>query len=333
MVHISTDPFEGNDSSVYDVNYVSFNMKVMRDSLISSLEKFWQCIKIKADDYVLKNNIENINAQREEFFGFLEGSVQQSHEIRNYSLKLRLFINSFREDSFSNDEYFKELESLLDDTKKNLKSAETLQAQVRRIKNELVRIGEDLNKYQEDIQRDPENVKSKCKDNFDKTQYWMKMFGLTRYASPLVGAGVGLAAGSVVVFLAGAGVGLSSEVFRRKYSSQNDEERRQLEEQRDELITNIDIVLANFESLSMAIAQLIVYWEIQSTTISVLSTKLNEVKDEQNHNKLLIRVIDKTIKDLESDELFSKDFCVAVRVLMARYELRSISEGTQDDEF
>ncbi|CAG8718575.1 9445_t:CDS:2, partial [Racocetra fulgida] len=255
MVHISTDPFEGNDSSVYDVNYVSFNMKVMRDSLISSLEKFWQCIEIKADDYVLKNNIENINAQREEFFGFLEGSVQQSHEVRSYSSKLRLFINSFREDSFSNDEYFKEL---LNDTKKNLKSAETLQAQVRRIKNELVRIG-DLNKYQEDIQHDPENVKSKCKDDFDKTQYWMKMFGLTLCASPLV-AGVGLADGSGVVFLAGAGNPIKSI--------------------------------------------------IQSTTISDLSTKLNEVKDEQNYNKLLIRVIDKTIKDLESDELFSKEFCV-----------------------
>ncbi|CAG8528668.1 9862_t:CDS:2, partial [Cetraspora pellucida] len=248
------------------------------------------------------------------------GSVQQSHEIRRYSSKLRIFINCFREDSFSNDVYFKELESLSNDTKNNLESAGILQAQIRAIKNELIRIGEDLNGYKEGIQRDPENVRSKCKDDLDTSKYWTDIFGVTRNTS--LALGVGLAAVSGVAFLAGAAGGLASEYFRRRYSSQSDENRRRLENQRDELINNIVIVLANFESLNMAIAQLIGYWEIQSTTISDLSNKLNEVKDEQNYNKLLIRVIDKTIRDLESDELFSKNFCITIRTLMAKYESR-----------
>ncbi|CAG8495720.1 19034_t:CDS:2 [Cetraspora pellucida] len=321
MVHISTNLFEENGPSVYDVNYVSFNMEAMRDVLISSLENFWKCIEVNADDYVFKNNIKDINVQRKEFFRFLEGSVQQSHEIRRYSSKLRIFINCFHEDSFSNDEYFKELDSLLNDTKKNLESAEKLQAQIREIKNELVRIGEDINIYKEDIQHDLENVKSRCKDDLDKTKCRMNISGFIRNVSLALG-GLGVVSG--VIFLAGAGavLGLASEHCRRRYLSQCDENRRQLENQRDELITNIAIVLSNFESLNMAIAQLIGYWEIQSTTISDLSNKLNKVKDEQNYNKLLIRVIDKNITDLESDELFSKNFCITIRTLMTRYESR-----------
>ncbi|CAG8682868.1 9093_t:CDS:2 [Dentiscutata erythropus] len=289
MVHISTDFFDGN-TSTHDVNYVNFNMKLMRNNLASSLEKFWQCVEVKAEDYVLKNSVNEINIQREEFISFLEESIQQSHVIRSYSSKLQLFLNCFRENSLSIDDYHKELESLLNDTKTNLKSAETLQAHVRNIKNDLVKIGDDLNSYQENIQHDPENVQSKSKDDFDNTKTKMKTSAFFRNIGILSGI-VGLVAGNVALIIGGASTGIGSEISRKSY-------------------------------LSQTMGQLIGYWEIQSTTIYDLLDKLNSARNEQNFNNMLIRVIDKTIKDLESDELFSKDFCVSVRALMAKYELK-----------
>ncbi|CAG8735793.1 14754_t:CDS:2, partial [Gigaspora margarita] len=139
----------------------------------SSLEKFWQCVEVKAEDYVLKYSVNEINTQREKFFNFLEGSIQQSHVIRKYSSKLQLFLNSFLEDSLSIDEYYKELESLLNDTKINLKSAEILQARIK------------------DIQHDPEKVKSKSKDKFDKSNAKMKTSTLFRnvgFLSRIIGS-------------------------------------------------------------------------------------------------------------------------------------------------
>ncbi|CAG8454692.1 12724_t:CDS:2 [Dentiscutata heterogama] len=321
MVHISTDFSEYDNSSAHDVNYVNFNMKLMRNNLASSLEKFWQCVEVKAEDYMLKNSVNEINIQREEFISFLEGSIQQSHVIRGYSSKLQLFLNCFRENSLSIDEYHKELESLLNDTKTNLKSAEMLQAQVRKIKNELVKIGDDINSYQENIQHDPENVQSKSKDDFDKTKTKMKTSAFFRNVGILSGI-VGLVAGNVALIIGGASTGIGSEISRKNYLSQSNDIRKQLVKESDELITYIDIVATNFESIKTAMGQLIGYWEIQSTTIYDLLDKLNSARNEQNFNNMLMRVIDKTIKDLESDELFSKDFCVSVRALMAKYELK-----------
>ncbi|CAG8815148.1 20600_t:CDS:2, partial [Gigaspora rosea] len=167
----------------------------------------------------------------------------------------------------------------------------------------------------------PLMLRTSIKDNFDKTNAKMKTSTLFRNVGFLSGI-IGLISGNMGLLMGGAGAGIGGEISRKNYASQSNVIRKNLVKERNELVSNIDIVATNFESIKTAIGQLIGYWEIQSTTISDLLNKLNSARNEQNFNKMLIRVIDKTIKDLESDELFSKEFCISIRTLMAKYELK-----------
>ncbi|RIB26239.1 hypothetical protein C2G38_2138380 [Gigaspora rosea] len=345
MVHISTSSIE--DPTVKDVTYSGFSMQRMRKDLESSIEKFWQCVQVKSNDYKIKEETENINNQREEFLGFIEYSIQQSHEIRKYVSNLQLIIKGFSDLSIS-DENSNELESLLDDTKRNKQSAEKLRNHANDIKDELVKIRNDLHEYRNDIQNDPNKIKSKTKDDLDAVKYELKS-SKTAIAAGTAAASLGTAltvtsivfapftggtsiaieaaiagiVGGTVAIGSGAGVAIKAGIKRPTKKAKRLNIKEKLEEERKELSNIIEQMVENLDSIVITIGYLVGYWETQSSLITSLLEKVTEARNNRKLNKLLIRAIDKCSKELELDELYAKDFCVTIRGLLAKDQTRS----------
>ncbi|CAG8519804.1 16082_t:CDS:2 [Racocetra fulgida] len=314
----------------------------MRNNLETSIENFWQCIKVKSNDYTIKEETEKINIQREEFLKFIENSIQQSHEIRKYVSNLQLLIKSFSDQTISDDDY-KNLESLLDDTKRNLTSAEMLRNQAKNVLDELVTIRNNLNKYKNDVQNDVSNIRSKTKDELDKVNEEINSSSTTlAVGSAAAGIGVLLTAISVALapFTAGASIAIEAAVLgiiggsaaigggtavaikeginRPTRQAKSNDIKVKLEEEKNELTVIIDRMEEDLKSIIGTIGELVGYWENQSEIVSDLLKKVNETKDSGKVNNLLVRAIDKSLKELELDELYAKDFCVTIRGLLAR---------------
>ncbi|CAG8754740.1 9117_t:CDS:2 [Gigaspora margarita] len=306
MVHISSSSID-EDPTVKDVTYSGFSMQRMRKDLESSIEKFWECVQVRSNDYKIKEETENINNQRIEFLGFIEYSIQQSHEIRKYVSNLQLIIKDFSDLSIS-DENFNELESLLDDTKRNKQSAEKLRNHANNIKDELVKIRNDLHLYRNDIQTDPNKIKSKTKDDLD--------------AFLLQAAIAGIVGGTVAIG-SGAGVAIKAGIKRPTKKAKKLNIKEKLEEEKKDLSNIIEQMVENLDSIVITIGYLVGYWETQSSLITGLLEKVTEAINSRKLNKLLIRVMDKCSKELELDELYAKDFCVTIRGLLAKDQTRS----------
>ncbi|CAG8692642.1 2644_t:CDS:2, partial [Dentiscutata heterogama] len=341
MVYISTCSTEDN-STIKDVTYSGFSMQHMRDSIISSVKNFWQCIEVKSNDYKIQEETENINSQREKFLLFIEDSIQQSHEIRKYVSNLQLVIKCFVDLPVSDDN-FKELESLLDDTNRNLKSAEILMNQANSVKDEVVKIRNNLNKYKNVVQNNPSNIKSKTKDKLDVVEGEINYSTKAMIAgSTAAGIGALLTMASIALapFTAGASIAIEAAVVgiiggsavasggavvavkeginRTNKLAKSDDIKKKLEEEKEILTTTIE----NMEKDLETIGRLIGYWETQASIISDLLNKVNAARDDGKPNNLLIGAIDKSLRELELDELYAKDFCVAVRGLLAEDQAR-----------
>ncbi|CAG8693649.1 17337_t:CDS:2, partial [Gigaspora rosea] len=335
MVQLSTSLIEDNPT-IKDVTYSNFNMQIMRNSIVSSVKNFWQCIEVKSDDYKVKEETKNINSQRKKFRAFIEDSIQHSNEIRKYVSNLQLVIKCFTDQPVS-DDTFRELESLSNDIKRNLESAEKLMEQVKSIKDELIKIRNSLNEYKDSIQRDPSNIKSKTKDKLDKVEDKLKSSNKTIVVGSTVGgfgALLTVAAIALAPFTAGASIAIEAAVAgivvgsaaagggtivavkegitRSTKKAKSNDIKEKLEEEKKELT----IIIESLESIVATIGKLIGYWNLQETIISDLLDKVNAARDNGGPNKLLIGATDKTLKDLESDELYAKDFCVTIRSLL-----------------
>ncbi|CAG8735064.1 12341_t:CDS:2, partial [Dentiscutata heterogama] len=141
-------------------------------------------------------------------------SIQQSHEIRKYVSNLRLIIKGFSDQPVSDDD-FKELESLLDVTKRNLKSAKSLKDQANNIKDELVNIRNNLYEYKNVVQNDPNKIKSKTKDELDAVEGEIKSSTKAIAAgSAAAGIGTALTVASIVLapFTAGASIAIEAAI-------------------------------------------------------------------------------------------------------------------------
>ncbi|CAG8809665.1 94_t:CDS:2 [Gigaspora margarita] len=335
MVQLSTSSTEDNPS-IKDVTYSSFNMQPMRDSIVLSVRNFWQCIEVKSGDYKVKEETKNINSQRKKFLAFIEDSIQHSNEIRKYVSNLQLVIKCFTDQSVSDDN-FRELESLSNDINRNLECAEMLMKQVKSIKDELVIIRNSLNEYKYSIQKNPSNIKSKTKDKLDKVEDKIKSSNTTIVAGSTVGViGAVLTVASIVLApftacasiaieaavagivvgsaVAGGGTAVAVEggISKLTKKAKSNDIKEKLEEEKKELI----IIIESLESIVATIGLLIGYWNLQESIISDLLDKVNAARDNGGPNKLLIGATDKTLKDLESDELYAKDFCVTIRSLL-----------------
>ncbi|CAG8511631.1 769_t:CDS:2 [Scutellospora calospora] len=358
------------------VNYKSSKIQLMKDGLIFTFENFWQCVNVKTDDYVLKDVANKINVQRKKFFNFVEDSIQQSYKIRRYLSNFQLVIECSADDSLSKDEYVKELESLLDESKRNLKSAEMLNKQAEEIIDELININSELYKYKEDIQSNTENIKSENGDKFNKTKSNMKFSTFLRNCgvAVFIGAGAlalapytggasvvigselaeGLFVGSTILGTEAAIFAVAGEVSRQECSSKIDKLREQLEKEKVELSTNIDKLIEGLKLIVDTAAMLMVYWKTQSDDYLVyLLNKANEAKEQQTiesngnidgngqvgdssstgsnvktpenkplfRNKPVVRGINKCLKEMEVDELYTKEFSMEIGVQMVKYEM------------
>ncbi|CAG8634654.1 6031_t:CDS:2 [Cetraspora pellucida] len=355
MVYISTNETE-DDPTVKDVTYSGFNMQSMRANLESSIENFWQCIKVKSNDYIVKEETDKINFQREKFLSFIEGSIQQSHEIRKYVSNLQLLIKSFSDQPISDDNH-RSLKSLLDDTERNLKSSEKLKDQANMVKDELVDIRNNLNKYKNDVQNDSSNIRSKTKDEFDKVNDEIKSSTTTlAVGSAAAGIGAVLTAVSVALapFTAGASIAIEAAIFgiiggsaaigggaavaikegmnRPTRWAKSGDIKEKLEQERKDLTVIIDKMEEDLKSIIITIGQLVGYWENQTEIVSDLLDKVNETKTDGKVNNLVVRAIDKSLKELELDELYAKDFCVTIRGLLAKDQTES-KTGLVENEF
>ncbi|RIB26235.1 hypothetical protein C2G38_2163788 [Gigaspora rosea] len=345
MVYISTCSTE-DIPTIKDVTYSGFSMQHMRDSIVSSVKNFWQCIEVKSNDYKIQEETENINSQREKFLLFIEDSIKQSHEIRKYVSNLQLVIKCLADLSVSDDN-FKELESLLEDTKRNLKSAEVLMNQANSVKDELVKIKNDLNKYKNGVQNNPSNIKSTTKDKLDVVEGEIKYSTNAIIAgSAAAGLGALLTVGALALapFTAGASIAIEAAVVgiiggsavasggavvavkeglnRSNNLVKSDDIKRKLEEEKEILTTTIESMENDLGSIVITVGRLIGYWENQASIISDLLDKVNAARDDGKTNNLLIGAIDKSLRELELDELYAKDFCVSVRGLLAEDQAR-----------
>ncbi|CAG8758666.1 hypothetical protein C2G38_2253805 [Gigaspora rosea] len=299
MVQLSTSSIKDNPT-INDVIYPSFNMQPMKDIIVSSVKNFWQCIEVKSDDYKVKVETKNINSQRKKFLVFIEDYIQHSNEVRKYVSNLQ---------------------------------------QAKSIKNEIVKIRNSLNEYKDSIQRDPSNIKSKTKDKLDKVEDKIKSSNTTIVVGSTVGGigalltaaaivlapftgGVSIAieaaVAGIVVGTAAAGGGTSVAVkegiSRSTKKAKSNDIKEKLEEEKKELT----IIIENLESIVATIGLLIGYWNLQEAIISDLLDKVNAARDNGGPNKLLIGVTDKTLKDLESDDLYARDFGVTIRSSLER---------------
>ncbi|CAG8830750.1 30881_t:CDS:2, partial [Racocetra persica] len=281
-----------DDPTIKDVTYSGFNMQNMRNNLETSIENFWQCIKVRSNDYTIKEETEKINTQREEFLKFIENSIQQSHEIRKYVSNLQLLIKSFSDQPISDDDY-KNLESLLDDTKRNFKSAEMLRNQANNVLEELVTIRNNLNKYKNDVQNDVSNIRSKTKDELDKVNEEINSSTTTlAVGSAAAGFGAVLTAVAVALapFTAGASIAIEAAILgiiggsaaigggaeginRPTRRAKSNDIKVKLEEEKNELTVIINRMEEDLKSIIVTIGELVGYWENQSEIVSDLLKK------------------------------------------------------------
>ncbi|CAG8683544.1 11804_t:CDS:2, partial [Scutellospora calospora] len=280
------------------------------------------------------------------FQEFLEDSIQQSHEIRKYVSNLRLVIKCFSEQNVSDDN-FQDLESLLEDTQRNLKSSEILMGKANIVKNELVKIRYNLDEYKSDVQSNPKNIKSKTKDELNKIEDEIRSSNRWITAgSATVGGGAVLTAISVALapFTAGASIAIEAAVVgiivgaasigggaaaaikegisKHKNSARSEDVKGKLEEEKSELISIIERMENDLESIVATIGKLIGYWEVQKETISGLLEKVNAASNSGRSSNMIIRAIDQSSKELELDELYAKDFCITIRGLLANDQAR-----------
>jgi len=141
----------------------SLEVKELQDSTIQILNTFsvFQSIKFKVHDDFIRKKISQISEQNEKFRDAIYKSVTHARSMRIHAEDLTDFIEFCKDDDISNDELLELLSSSLRDFRKDKENALLLTNQLKKVKEDLSKITEEIFEYEAKISKKRDNLNGK----------------------------------------------------------------------------------------------------------------------------------------------------------------------------
>ncbi|CAB4440070.1 unnamed protein product [Rhizophagus irregularis] len=320
----NNDPFRRDDIPISMINFGKKSQLVM--------ENFKKCCEeFKFDNSEKMTSIAQVvKEQRKIFREFAEVSIKYSDNLLDYSIDLLFFVDCFKDERYSDDEFLELLNDLLiksrenhrliKDLKKIISNKDTILGDVG-INEKLTAVQNFLPTYIEEIKKcpgliNPDNI-SKIEEEITLLKNQAKS-GIAFSAIGLVCIGVGLIAppaGAVmavsdVLLGISNGSNLYNSIKLIKTNKKIKDLTKKLSIEVDELIEKIKLFSNSLESIILEISTFEIFWENQVEKIDYLIKNLRGFNEtERRHNKdKIVNSIEKKWKDVEREcQLYSHE--------------------------